>query len=65
MVVTCNPLGKEKVKGINANYCGQSQIVDCNGQYAIESSTQEALLTVDIDLKNTRNKEILGVNWYK
>jgi predicted amidohydrolase len=62
--ITSNRTGKEvRKEGQSLNFIGQSQIVSPAGEVLVRASTSdEELLTIDINLQDARNKALNSFN---
>lgn len=54
--VTSNRLGKESHAGLDVEFCGRSQIVDCDGAVLASAHETAENLVVDVDLAQANSK---------
>lgn len=62
-IVTCNRIGTEYARNIDATYCGKSQVTSPTGEIILKLDKNEKAVTTDIPIvKSTIKKNVLGVD---
>jgi len=62
MIATCNRIGSEQAMGIEATYCGGSQLVDGSGNLIVKAGSSKTLETVEFPVNASSERAVLGVN---
>lgn len=55
--VTANRIGDETRDGVDASFCGNSQIVDPSGDVVAQANAEEQAIVVDVDLQRAKVKQ--------
>ncbi len=65
-IATCNRVGQESARGLKANYRGESQVVNAQGEILAQAGSEAEFLMVDLDFPSyaERSRRILGVDWW-
>ncbi len=65
-IATCNRVGQESARGLKANYRGESQVVNAQGEILAQADGEAEFLSVDLDFPSyaERSRRILGVDWW-
>ena len=65
-IATCNRVGQDSARGLTANYRGESQVVNAQGEILAQAGDEAAFLSVELDFPSyaERSRRILGVDWW-